>query len=149
MANDLVETDELDNEDFDLGFNMDDIMPIFMMIMAMSMIGMMQSQQASQALSAQSFTGFVDEKTLYATPAVRYINLLNTPPYTPWISATFYNISPDTAAYISINSPDNWVTIYPMSWQPIDMSGGTRRIEFIYYKTDPPGTATIRAVGKY
>lgn len=134
-------------EDLDLGIELSDIMMLFMMAMMATVMPAVSA--TSKALQAQAYTGLVDEKILYATSVVKYINLLNTPPYTPWISATIYNDSPDTAAYISVNSPDNWITIHPMSWQPVDMSGGTRRIEFIYYKTDPPGSATIRAVGKY
>ena len=143
MADNLLKQNESDL------FNIRDIFKyLLIFIMVTSGMSIIMSRLFSQQAQAQSFVGLEDIRTLYCTPYTQYINLLNTPPYTPWIAASFHNDGPDSA-FISINNPDDFGEYKVGEDKQISMSGGERRIEFIYYKTEPTKTATVRVVGKY
>ncbi len=105
------------------------------------------SSASAQTPQAQSFIGLTDSKTLRATHLFQWINLINDPPYHPWVTAAFHNDGPQVAL-IGINNPDELAELAVGEDLAVDMTAGDRRIEFIYYKT-ASGIAAVRVIGKY
>lgn len=102
---------------------------------------------------AQALQGHVDSRVLQATPTLQWLNLLSGPPYTPWITASFFNdgllvggVVVPNSAFVGINNPDELHELMYGEQLSVDMSG-SRGIELIYYRSDVG--ATIRVVGKY
>ena len=137
-------------EDFDVTTLMT---PLFMLVMVMAVAAIMPTisttvTQAQQYLQAQIYTGLTDERILKATPTMQWINLISDPPYSPWISASFFNDGPNSV-FIAINNPGELVEIASSESLEVDMSGGQRRIEFVFYKSKIGEKASVRVIGKY
>lgn len=148
MAKDLVKQD-----DFDFGIDVSDMMMMIMMIVMVSVISSMtattaQAAQTAQTLQAQSYTGLTDSRVLLARSTLQWINLVSDPPYTPWITAAFYNDGPDSV-FIAINNPAELTEVGSGGSITVDMAGGDRRIEFVFYRRNAGETASVRVVGKY
>ena len=122
---------------------------MFQAIMVVAILVIMPVTQAAQRyFASQRYSGQIDPRTLDATEELRWINLVDYPPYTPWISATFYNEGPDKV-YIAINRPDNWQGLDKRRSFVSDLAGGDMRMEIVYFKCGSGETAEITAVGKY
>ena len=106
------------------------------------------TQAAQRYFASQRYSGQIDPRTLDATEELRWINLVDYPPYTPWISATFYNEGPDKV-YIAVNRPDNWLGLDKRRSFIPNLAGGDTRIEIVYYKCEPGKTAEVTVEGKY
>jgi len=125
-----------------------------MMVLMMSMMTALTestakaAETAAQALSVQSYTGLTDSRVLGANRTLQWINLVSDPPYTPWISATFSNGGPHSV-FIAVNNPDQLTEIDVGGSIEVDMTGASRRIEFVFYKCNIGETASVTAVGKY
>lgn len=139
-----------DSSDMDIGIDLSDMMMIVMMVLMMSIIPTLTTTttQTTQALRAQSFTGLTDSRDLEANRFLQWINLISDPPYTPWITATFHNDGPHSV-FIAINNPGESTEITSGGSIAVDMTGGDRRIEFVFYRCNIGETASVRAVGKY
>lgn len=108
----------------------------------------MFSVSSAQALQAQSYVGLTDSRTLRATASLQWLNLVSDPPYHPWITASFHNDGPHSV-FIAINSPGEPTEIASGGGIEVDMSGGDRRIEFVFYRCNAGETASVVVVGKY
>lgn len=102
-----------------------------------------------KSLEKEGFEGKEDPRTFSATGTIQYISLIHDYPYTPWATAYFYNDDPSNAVYISINNPWDWNEIKSGEDSFKDRLKADKRIELVYYKCDPGGTASVRVVGKY
>jgi len=106
------------------------------------------TQQAQAQIYAQAYQGLTGSRTLNATPTMQWVNLLSDPPYTPWISASFFNDGPNSV-FIAINNPAELAEIASSESLVVNMAGGQRRIEIIFYKSKIGEKATVRVIGKY
>ncbi len=140
-------TDITKQDDMDLGIDMSDMMMMMMMIMMVSLLTTV-IPAATQQPSAQAYTGLTDERTLEANRYLQWINLVSDPPYTPWISAAFQNDGPHSV-FIAVNNPSEMLEIANGESHQLDMTGATRRIEFLFYKCNIGETASVRVIGKY
>jgi len=145
MAKELAKQD-----DFDIGIEVSDLMMVVMMVMMMSLVATMTTVVApvAQQLQAASYVGLTNTLVLNATSVAQWVNLVNDPPYTPLITATFHNDGPDSV-FIAINNPDEFLELNKDDSRIVSMSGGERRIEFIFYKCNPGKHASVRVDGKY
>ena len=137
-------------EDFDITSLMS---PLFMMVMLLVVMSILPSittttTQAQQYYSAQAYTGLTDERSLNATPTMQWLNLISAPPYNPWITAYFFNNGPHSA-FIAINNPDELYQLAKGEEKRVDMTGASRRIEFVFYKSNKGERALVRGIGKY
>lgn len=109
----------------------------------------------AQSYAAQAYLGSTDYRVLEADGQLRWISLVDATPFTPWITASFFNDGDPTdptapvSAYIAINNPDAMVELKKGESQYADFSFAQRRIEMIFYKTDPGKRARVRVEGKY
>lgn len=142
MAKELAKRDE-----FDIGIEVSDLMMVFMMVMMVSLMTTVVTPVAQQ-LRAASYVGLTNTLVLNATSTTKWVNLVNDPPYTPLITATFHNDGPNSV-FIAINNPDEFLELNKDDSRVVTMSGGERRIEFIFYKCNPGEHATVRVDGKY
>ena len=111
---------------------------------------------AAQAYAAQVYVGATDYRVLEADGQLRWLSLVDASPFMPWITASFFNDGDVTtdppgsvSVYIAINSPDAMVEIKKGENQYADFSFAQRRIEIIFYQTDPGKRARVRVEGKY
>lgn len=111
---------------------------------------------AAQSYAAQVYVGSTDYRVLEADGQLRWLSLVDAPPYTPWIKASFFNdgdITTDppgeVSVYIAINNPDAMVELKKGESQHADFSFAQRRIEIIFYKCNTGEKASVRTVGKY
>jgi hypothetical protein len=141
---------ELTTVDDDIDIEMSDIMPVLMVAMMAVMVSFMTTvvSPMAQQLQAASYVGLTNTFVLRATPTIQWINLVNDPPYTPLITATFYNDGPNSV-FIAINNPDELLELNKDDSRIVSMSGGERRMEFIFYRCNPGERATVRVDGKY
>lgn len=102
----------------------------------------------AQSYAAQVYSGLTDSRVLEADEKLKWINLADFPPFTPWIAASFFNDGPDSA-YIAINNPDEMLELKKGENQYVNLSFAERRIEVIFYKTAPGKKAGVRVEGKY
>jgi len=122
-----------------------------LMVMGMVMLSSVMSSTIApltRQLQAQAYTGAVDSRELNATSSVKWINLIGDPPYNAWVSADFTNKGPGKA-YVGVNTPGPWIEMESGGGGSVNMAGANKRIEVIFYKTDPGETAVITAIGKY
>ncbi len=110
----------------------------------------------AQSYAAQSYLGATDSRVLEADGQLRWLSLVDASPFMPWITASFFNegdlrTTPagEASAYIAINNPDAMVELKKGESQSIDFSFAQRRIEIIFFRTDPGKSARIRVEGKY
>jgi len=110
----------------------------------------------AQSYAAQVYLGATDYRVLEADGQLRWLSLVDATPFVPWITASFYNDGDLTtdppgpvSVYIAINNPDAMVEIKKGENQYADFSFAQRRIEIIFYKTDPGKKARVRVEGKY
>ena len=137
---------ELTKVDDDLGIEPSDMMMIVMMMIVASVmagVGLLLTQQRAQA-----YQGLTDSRTLNATPTTQWINLISDPPYTPWMSASFFNDGPNEA-FIGINNPNELIEIASGESLDADMASAQRRIELVFWKCNAGTAASVRAIGKY
>jgi archaellum component FlaG (FlaF/FlaG flagellin family) len=137
---------ELTTVDDDLGIEISDMMLVVMMVIVastMAGVALLLTQQ-----QAQAYTGLTDSRTLNATSTTQWINLISDPPYSPWISASFHNDGPNSA-FIGINNPDELHELASGEDYQVNMAGGERRIELVFWKSNAGETASVRVIGKY
>ena len=110
----------------------------------------------AQSYTAQAYLGSTDYRVLEADGQLRWLSLVDAPPYIPWITASFFNDGDVTtdppgavSVYIAINNPDALVELKKGESQYADFSFALKRIEIIFYKTDPGKRARVRVEGKY
>jgi len=146
---------ELTTVDEDIGIEISDLMLIVMVMVVASLMTNVVTPVAQQ-LQAQAYQGLTDSRVLIAKPQLQYVNLLSSPPYKPWITASFHNdgwteggVHYDWSVFIGINNPDELHELASGEDYMVNMTGSDRRIEFIFYKTNPGQKASVRAVGKY
>lgn len=128
-----------------------DAMPkVLMVMMGMMLLAAVLpvTQQAQAQIYAQAYQGLTDSRILNATPTMQWVNLLSDPPYNPWISASFYNNGPNSA-FIAINNPAELTEFASGESLEVNMAGGQRRIEIIFYKSKMGEKASVRVIGKY
>ncbi len=117
------------------------------MVLAPTLQRVFSALPSARMLQARAYCGMTDPRTLDATATLKWLSLVDGPPYIPWISASFFNDGPDRV-YIGINRPDG-SPIESGESLTVDLSGADRRIEVIFYQCDPGKTASVRAIGKY
>lgn len=127
--------------------------PLLTMVMLMAVMSILPNiitttAQAKQYLQAQAYTGLTDDRVLKATPTIKWINLISNPPYHPWITAYFFNDGPHSV-FIGINNPDELTQVAAGESKTVDMTGGDRRIEFVFFKSNLGEKASVRVIGKY
>ena len=110
----------------------------------------------AQSYAAQTYLGATDYRVLEADGQLRWISLVDASPFIPWIAASFFNDGDVTvvppgqvSVYIAINSPDAMVELKKGENQYADFSFALKRIEIIFFKTDPGKRARVRVEGKY
>jgi len=96
----------------------------------------------------QQFLGLEDSRELVATDQLQWLDLLNNSPYTPWITASFFNDGPDSV-FIAINLPSGFTELKSGESKSVNFSMADRRIEVIYFVCNAGESASVRAVGKY
>lgn len=149
MAKELTTTSE------DIGIDISDMMMVLMMIMMMSLMTSI-IPLATQSLQAQAYSGLTDNRNLNSNPITQWLNLVSGPPYTGWISASFFNdgwtkggVHYDWSVFIGVNNPDELTEIASGESLEVDMTGAARRIEFVFYKCGTGEKASVRVIGKY
>lgn len=144
MAKDLVTHDD------DLGIDFSDLMMVFMMIAMASLAGAVGSitNTAARGLQAQSYTGLTDTRVLHATTQLQWLNLVSSPPYAPWVTASFHNDGPSTVL-VAVNNPSELHELEVGEGLDVDMIGADRRIELVFYRAYPGAAAAVRTIGKY
>lgn len=134
----------------DMDETIDTILP--MMVMLVFVMFLLPSlplvQSAQQYLNSMTYTGLTDVKVLSASPTLRWLNFLHYPPYVGLIGISIHNDGPDPIL-IGVNTPDELHELAPGEDYEVSMSGGQRRIEFVFYRTDTGEKASARLVGKY
>ncbi|MBA7698131.1 hypothetical protein ES703_106806 [subsurface metagenome] len=107
-------------------------------------------------LEKSEFEGKLDPRTLSVTDEIQDLDLIKEWPYTPWITASFFNdgdISTDppseVTAYIFINRVGKWIPLKKGEGIDMDFAKGDERIYTIRHKCDKGETASVRVVGKY
>ncbi len=110
----------------------------------------------AQSYAAQSYIGSTDYRVLDADGQLRWITLIDSSPFMSWVRASFFNDGDvttepagKTSAYIAVNNPNSFVELKKGESQYADFSFAQRRIEIIFYKTDPGKHARVRVEGKY
>lgn len=123
---------------------------MFMVAVLMFMFPVMVQafERHSSYIQSQMYVGGVDSRMLDADGTLKYVNLTDTSPFMPWVSADFHNYGPDKV-YIGINNPGSWLEKESGETLQVNMIGASRRIETIFYKCDVGCTARVRADGKY
>jgi len=96
----------------------------------------------------QQYLGLEDSRDLVATDQLQWLDLLNNSPYTPWITASFFNDGPDSV-FIAINLPSGFTELKSGESKSVNFSMADRRIEVIYFVCNAGESASVRAVGKY
>ena len=109
---------------------------------------MLAATPMAQASALQVYTGLTDERVLNATPTLQWLNLISDPPYVGWITASFFNDGPNSV-FIGINNPDELHELAVGEAYDVSMVGAQRRIEFLYYRSNPGEITSVRVVGKY
>jgi hypothetical protein len=137
---------ERDDYDYAIDLAIQSAMMVAVMMMVLS--SMPVFQQVQNYLQTQQYEGLTANRNLQANDSTHWENLTSNPPYVPWITASFYNEGPDTA-FLSLNYPDNAVPLKAKETWNVGFTGANRRLEVIFYKTDPGKSALVRVVGKY
>ncbi|MBA7586337.1 hypothetical protein ES708_28335 [subsurface metagenome] len=104
--------------------------------------------KVNKHLEKAEFEGEVDPRTLSITDEIQGLALIHDWPFTPWITASFYNDGLDTA-YIAINYIFDWVPLKKGENLTIDFSKSDKRIQFIHCRCDAGEKASVRVIGKY
>ena len=105
--------------------------------------------QASNYFTSQSYQGGLIESLVSVDEYPYFLDILNTPPYVPWISADFMNAGP-SRIYVAVNTPDNWKIVEVGEAYTFDVLGATQRIDKLYYKTDAgSNSSSARVTGRY
>lgn len=127
------------------------VLPI---VMQLAQLG--QLVKIRKSLGKAEFKGIVDPRTLSVTERVGVITLIHDFPFTPWITASFFNdgdiskVPPgEVTVYIAINYTFAWIPLNKNDKIDMDFSKSDNRIQFIHYKCEPAKTASVRVVGKY
>lgn len=148
MTSDLVKRD-----DFDIGFELSDLMMIVMMVVMVSLMSAITSATgvAAQAavVEAQQVQsqGRNDPRHIHATTKLQWLDLIHEPPRTPWVHAYFVNDGPYPVE-IGINYPNDRFLIYPGGTVTLDHSKKPEGIAIIYYIC-PWYEAYVRITGEY
>ena len=152
MAKDLTTYDDMiDTDEWNMGLSgvSNSMMMLFMLVLVAAIVPTMQAtQQIAQGIQAQTYVGLTDTKVLSATSQLQWLNLVSDPPYTPWVTASFFNDGP-SSVFIAINNPDELLELKVGDQRDVNTVGATRRIEFVFYKAYPGLTAKVRVDGKY
>ncbi len=126
------------------------------MVLAPTLQRLFAATPAAQSYAAQAYLGLTDYRVLEADGQLRWLSLVDASPFTPWITASFFNDGDVTkdppgpvSVYIAINNPDTMVELKKGESQYADFSFAQRRIEIIFYKTDLGKRARVRVEGKY
>lgn len=137
-------------DDFDISTLMTPLLTLVMLMAVTSILPSITATtaQAQQYYLAQAFTGLTDDRVLNATPTIQWINLISHPPYHPWITAYFFNDGPQSV-FIGINNPDELTQLAAGESKTVDMAGGDRRIELVFFKSNLGERASVRVIGKY
>lgn len=138
----------VEKDDWDISFEPMMMMVFGVLILATIIPILPVVQSVQQHYAAQAYTGLTDDRVLNATPTIQWINLISDPPYHPWISAYFFNDGPQSV-FIGINNPDELTQLASGESKTVDMTGADRRIEFVFYKSNPGEKASVRVIGKY
>jgi len=104
--------------------------------------------RVNKHLEKAEFEGVVDPRTLSVTEEIQEIALIHDWPFTPWITAAFFNDGPNRA-YIALNYSFDWGPLEKGESANMDFSRSDKRIRFIRYKCDAGETASVRVIGKY
>lgn len=96
----------------------------------------------------EEFEGKEDPRTLSATDELKYINLVDSFPFKPWISAYFINDGPDTVR-IAINRPYRQFEMRVNETVTVDRSHADERIGIIFYGCNTGKIASVRVTGEY
>jgi hypothetical protein len=129
---------------------MDMVMDVFMIVLMLSIIvkAVPVLNQASAFYTAHSYQGALAESLTSINEYPYSLDIINTPPYLPWVSADIMNGGP-SRIYISVNTADSWKIVEVGEAYTLDMLGATQRIEKIYYKTDASKVSSARITGRY
>lgn len=105
--------------------------------------------RVNQHLEKAEFKGEVDPRVLAVTATIGELKLEENWPFTPWITASFFNDGPNTA-YIAINRFfAEWIELRTGEGITIDFAKSDKRIRFINHRCNVGNTASVRVVGKY
>jgi hypothetical protein len=126
------------------------LMSGMMVVLTMAMLPVLvrMTEQSSTFIQSQMYAGNIDPRVLNADENMKWLNLIEDSPYTPWVAADFYNYGPDKA-YIGINTPGPWSELENGEGLQVSMIGATRRIEAVFYKCDTDKRARVKVDGKY
>lgn len=107
-------------------------------------------------LEKAEFEGYLDPRVLSVSEETQGISLINDWPFTPWVSASFFNdgdVSTDppgeVTVYIAVNLTFDWVPLKKGESIDMDFPKSDKRIQFIHHRCDTGKTASVRVVGKY
>lgn len=102
-----------------------------------------------KSLEREQFTGRLDSRTLDATSELKFLNLLEEWPHTPWINAFFMNTDGPDTAEIGINNINNTFKLRLNQTRTLDYAHADERITIIYYKCAVGETASVAVEGHY
>lgn len=104
--------------------------------------------KVNKHLEKAEFEGVVDPRTFAVTDEMKGIALIHDWPFTPWITASFFNDGPNRA-YIALNYIFDWASLEKGESANMDFSRSDKRIQFVHYKCDAGEKASVRVIGKY
>lgn len=107
-----------------------------------------QLARIRKSLEGAEFEGISDERVLSASGTPKVVDLIQSYPYRPWITAYFISDGVDPVR-IKINRDGRFFTLYENETRTVDRAKAKQRIELIYYECDVGETATIRVTGEY
>jgi len=117
-------------------------------IMANVAMALTGSSQASQYIQSQMYQGVTDPREHDVTSEGVKVDLVNGPPYTPWVSAQFINDGP-CSVWVTIDCVDESFQLKVNENATINRIGALTRIPCFTLVCEAGGTAVVRIWGEY
>ncbi len=110
--------------------------------------GILPAAQAAGGVGALEYRGIVDYREIKVTPTVGWLDLIQDPPYRPWIHAFIINDGP-AAVEIGINHPNDRFVMGMGETRTIDRSGADELIYSVFFVCPRGKVADLRITGEY
>jgi len=125
------------------------MMGVMIVALAPTLQKVLGTQYQSQYYQSQLYQGNTMFVRLGQTDGeLMWIDLKNTPPYSPWFEVTVINNGPNRM-FVGFNSSQKMNELSAGERVVERYAGAARRLEMIYYQTDISKPATADVEGKY
>lgn len=107
-----------------------------------------QLARIRKALERRQIQGRKVTTTLQATDQLKWLDVPLQAPYVSWARASFVNYGP-SPVYLAVNDYYDFTKVLQWAELPFDYTEADQRIEYIGYKCDQGGSASIQVVATY